>query len=218
MKKYIVAICLIIQSILYANPSLNGASGLITMPTAESLHYKEFNLSYDYLANIDASERNSWKYSMNLGTFENLEIGAVGGENPAEGVFLNVKYFISEGSERLPLTFATGFENLTSKTNSDFYLVVSKALEPDLHIHGGFKAIFAEELDPIVMAGCNYMFNKKIEFLGDINGQDQTYQINLGMNYQLTDLLILRTNIVDLFQTSTDGRFITIGLTTNKFL
>ena len=68
------------------------------------------------------------------------------------------------------------------------------------------------------MAGCNYKFNEKLEFLGDINGQDQTYQINIGTNYQLTDLLVLSTNIVDLFQTSNDGRFITLGLATSKFL
>ena len=68
------------------------------------------------------------------------------------------------------------------------------------------------------MAGCNYKFNEKIEFLGDINGQDQTYQINIGSAYQLTDILIFRTNIVDLFQTSNDGRFITFGIATSKFL
>ena len=89
MKKYIIALCLLTQSLSYANPSLMEVLDLVTMPTAESLHYKEFNLSYDYLTNIDDTDKNSWKYSINLGTFENLEIGAVGGENPEEGVFLN---------------------------------------------------------------------------------------------------------------------------------
>ena len=186
MKRLIIIFFMIFKCAVFADSSVFGPSGLVTMPTAQSLHYKEFNISYDYFSNIDDVDRNSWRYSLNLGTFENLEIGAVGGEIPEEGVFLNVKYFISEGSERLPLTFATGFENLTSKSNSAFYLVVSKTLQPDFHIHGGFKAIFSEELDPMVMAGLNYQFDEKIEFLGDINGEEQTYHINLGSKYQLT--------------------------------
>lgn len=218
MKRFLIIFVVLMQTVFYADSNVYGPSGLVTMPTAQSLHYKEFNISYDYFANIDASDRNSWRYSLNLGTFENLEIGAVGGEVPEEGVFLNVKYFISEGSERLPLTFATGFENLTSKSDSAFYLVVSKTLDTDFHIHGGFKAIFAEELDPMVMAGANYQFDEKIEFLFDINGAEQVYHINLGSKYQLSDNLNLRLNVIDLFQTSDEGRFITLGLSTNKFL
>ena len=218
MKKLLFIFFFLIQTFIFADASLNGPSGLVTMPTAQSLHYKEFNISYDYFGNIDKSENNLWRYSVNLGTFENLEIGVVGGEVPEEGVFLNVKYFISEGSERLPLTFATGFENLTAKADSAFYIVVSKTLQSDFHIHGGFKTIFGEELDPMAMFGLNYQFNEKIEFLGDLNGEEQTYFVNIGAKYQLSDNFNIRFNIVDLFQIGEEGRFITLGLSTNKFL
>lgn len=216
--KILVLLMTLSSSTLLAVPSLNGPTGLITMPTAESLHYKEVNLSYDYYINMTESDIHTWRYSLNLGTFENLEIGIVGGEEPEEGVFLNVKYFISQGSERLPLTFAAGFENLTSNDQSDFYLVVSKSLAPDLSIHGGFKAIFDETLDPNVMAGIDYMYNDKLNFLGDINGQEQTYTINVGAYFKLTNTLTTRLTIQDLFESNENSRYISYGIIANKFL
>lgn len=207
----------ILSFVVFADSSLYGPSGLVTMPTAQSLHYKELTVSYDYLFNVDNSDQHSWVYSLNLGTFENLEVGVVGGERPEEGLFLNVKYFITEGSERLPLTFAAGFENLSSNDESAFYLVVSKTLQPDFHIHGGFKAIFSDELDPMIMVGTNYFFNEKIEFLGDINGQNQSYFVNLGAKYQLNDNVVLRASIVDLFHISPRGRFFSFGIVSNRF-
>ena len=175
MKRLLIlGFVLTLYSLVSAFPSLYGPTGLVTIPTAKSLHYKEMSFSYDYFQSVSQDEF-SWKYSMNLGTFENLEVGIVGGQEPDEGVFVNVKYFVTDGNERLPLTFAVGFENLTSEFLTDFYLVVSKRLQPDLSLHGGFKAMFSETIDPVVMFGVEYDYNKNFKILADMNGEQTNY-------------------------------------------
>src|SRR5688572_8932969 len=37
------------SSAIWATPTINGTTGLIRIPTAESLQYKEFNIGFDYL-------------------------------------------------------------------------------------------------------------------------------------------------------------------------
>ena len=219
MKKLYLIILFIINSLsLIAAPTLNGPTGLITMPTAHSLHYKEFSFSYDYLTKTKPNMADRWAYSLNLGTFENLEIGAIGGKNPGEGVFLNIKYFVSSGNERFPLTFAVGFENLSSYHESDFYLVVSKQMQSDFSIHGGFKGVFSDTLNPFLMAGCEYNYTEKLRLLADVNGEQETYYLNTGLSYNFYNSFSFRLYLTDLLDNSPDGRYISSGIAINKLL
>ncbi|NBV43159.1 hypothetical protein EBR96_10405, partial [bacterium] len=90
---------------LSAEPTINGPSGLVTMPTAESLEYQQFNFALDYKMANQVQER---FYSFNMGMFKNVELGITGGSTPTEGVFVNAKYFLISDNGRFPLTFAVG--------------------------------------------------------------------------------------------------------------
>ena len=50
MKKWInICFIIIVSGSVYATSSLSGPTGLVTIPTAEALKYKEFNVGYDYI-------------------------------------------------------------------------------------------------------------------------------------------------------------------------
>ena len=109
----------------FAMPTLSGPTGLIEVPTAEALQYKEFNLGFDGVeSNVPGHE--SYFYKLNIGTFKGWEVGIVGGTVPAEGVFVNAKYYLMSDSTRLPMSVAIGLQNLTASKNTKVYLVASK--------------------------------------------------------------------------------------------
>lgn len=89
----VVFLCVFMTPISAA-PTLYGPSGLITVPTAEALRFRELNIGVDYfMKDMDQQDLDQVYYKLNLGTFQNCELGLVGGTVPEEGVFVNVKYF-----------------------------------------------------------------------------------------------------------------------------
>jgi len=129
-----------------------------------------------------------------------------------------IKYFIFSEAERFPITFATGFENISSKSSSNFYIVVSKALNKKLSLHGGFKAIFAEELNPKFMAGCEYYHFKKLSILADINGENKEYELNIGARLNLFKNIQLRVNYLDMLNAAKNGQVFSSGIAYRKFI
>ena len=203
--------------ITMASPTINGPTGLVSMPTAESLKYKEFNIAYDQLFGSADSTRDEWFYKLNLGTFKNWEIGVVGGKVPTEGMYLNVKYYLLSDDAELPLAIAIGAENLSSTEKTDVYMVASKKLREDFGLHLGFKAIFDDtEVKPTVMAGINYMVSEQLEILGDINGDGETYLGNVGARYYINPNFSVRTYIIDVGDSN--GTQFSIGASYSKFL
>jgi len=172
-----------------ALPTINGPTGLVTMPTAEVMEYKESMVAFDYQSNISDSNANQSFYKMNVGALENTEFGFVGGSRPEEGVFLNFKWAMSSNAERFPLKMAVGFENLTSNQRSDFYIVTSKKLRVDIGFHAGFKALFADELGLSFMVGTDYSYSDDLVVMADFSSfQGGNYYLNVGANYKLMEL------------------------------
>ena len=101
--RIILLLLIVIISKGIASPTIYGPTGLIEMPTAESIAYKQVNLAVDYsLTNNDPNNalnsnakdpKNHFFYKFNLGSFENWELGVLGGSFLDEGVFVNMKYF-----------------------------------------------------------------------------------------------------------------------------
>ena len=227
MKKIILHLLLWASLAITAAPSINGPTGLITIPTAESLSYKEFNIGFDYLYSKVNEDNDDWVYKLNLGTFENWEFGVVGGQTPTEGVFLNVKYYLMSDSSTQPLSFAIGSEKLTSDSDTSIYMIASKKIRPDLGFHFGFRAIFGEEeLDPSFMTGTNYIISDILEVMADVNGQEDNYTLNLGAQLFILRDLAIRATILDaaqFFESDEDdvdgiGTQIGLGFTYTKFL
>lgn len=204
--------------IIFALPTITGPTGLITMPTAESLKYKEVNMGYDYII-TDDPDNDQWFYKANLGTFENVELGVVGGSQPEEGMFLNAKYFLVSDASRYAMSMAVGVQNLSSENDTDIYMVASKPFEGGFKAHMGFNANFNNsEVDPSFMIGGEYYLDDKILLMSDMDANNDQYFVNFGGGYFIYEEIFLRANILDLFDKSTIGTRYSVGIAFTKFI
>jgi hypothetical protein len=205
-------------SLICASPTVYGPSGLITIPTAESVKYKEIDFALDYFAVDGTTDAYQYLYKANLGTFRGCELGVVGGSVPTEGVYLNIKYYLMSNNERYPLSIAIGMENLASFYKTAIYMVASQRFQGGFIGHLGFKANFAEEeLDPSLMGGIEYLLSNSISILGDFVGERKQYMVNTGVRVFVTEDLVIRLSALDITQ-SRDPITYTFGLSYAKFL
>lgn len=219
MKKVICLLTILFFKgfFLYAAQTINGPIGLVTMPSADSLKYREMAAAYDYKIG-QTKEKEGWSYKVNLGTFQNWEIGIVGNKVPTEGMFLNIKYFLISDQARFPLSIALGFENLSSLTQTSFYMVASKKLRSDFGLHLGFKAIFdTAQIKPAIMGGAQYIHNDRIDFLADINSNGTLYTGNIAMHYVIVPDITARLSLLDIGDTLGGSRY-GLGIAYSKFL
>ncbi|MBG90543.1 MAG: hypothetical protein CL521_01860 [Actinobacteria bacterium] len=206
-----------ISSNTHAVPTLTGSSGLIKVPTAEALQYKQFNIGIDSQV-TDTGEMLTYSYKLGLGTFKNLEMSLIGGSTPKEGVFINAKYYLMSDTARLPLSIAIGAENLSSMSQTNIYMVASKKIRYDIGLHGGFKATINEEINPTIMGGINYLLLQQLELLADIDGNETAYAINTGVRFYLTPDIAFKASILDVFNTSPNEIQINAGVAISRYL
>ncbi len=222
MKYKIITALIIAQfgmsaSLSALSPSLGGSTGLITMPTGESLKYKEVSIAYDYVY-AENAEDDAWSYKANLGTFQNWELGVVGGKEPDEGVFLNTKYYLISDQSRNAISVAIGIQNISSKDDCDAYLVASKRFIEGIGLHFGFKANFNEKINPTLMLGADYYVTDRFQIMADLTGEQEDYSGNVGALFYLTKEIFVRGSIVDLTENLYDTRRVSIGLGFSKYL
>jgi hypothetical protein len=143
-------------------PAIDGPSGIVRIPSADVLPYKNFNIAADFGAAFlpgYTSTESAVYYKMNLGTFHGVEMGIVGGTETAsskirEGVFVNMKLSLSTGEEPDPMLLAIGVENLFSYTKTDVYMVATKYMKQGPKLTFGFMADFpGDKFRPLGMAG-----------------------------------------------------------------
>ena len=209
---------LFFSTVLAASASFSGPTGLVTIPTAEAVKYREIEIAYDYALAKDPLD-DLWRYRCNLGIFKSVEVGVVGGNEPKEGMFLNIKYYLTATEERLPLSLALGLKNLSSKNQSSFYMVASKKLRQDLNAHFGFEALFTETaVTPVMMGGFDYMIDENLKIMSDVNADEKDYFVNAAVEYYITRSLTLRAGALDLTSNNpVQSRYI-VGLSYRKFL
>jgi len=196
--------------------SLNGSTGLIMVPTAEALSYMQSELAVDYRF-LGSAQTHSIKY--NVGIAKNLEVGVLGGSVPAEGFFVNAKYFLLSDTQRYPLSMAVGVQNVGSKTESTLYLVLSKRLDKNVALHGGFVGVFTpSEVRPEMMAGVEYMVNDKVSILADTITQSKKLWVNIGMRIELLPALVVRASVLDLTKAGNTETVSTLGVSYSVFL
>lgn len=222
MKKLILLLFLFTIS-LNASPTIYGPTGLIEMPTAESVAYKQVNLAVDYSVNNNSDEdngENEFYYKFNLGSFENWELGVLGGSFIDEGVFVNMKYFLMSNQEENPLSIAAGFERIGSNTDLATYLVASKRIEGGIHMHFGFKAFLQDGLSAVAMFGGEYFTDEKMAVLLDITGEkDEAYVLNSGVRFLVDNDVSLRVYLIDLTKSrAAKETLYTFGMSVSKFM
>ncbi|ETR67822.1 MAG: hypothetical protein OMM_04933 [Candidatus Magnetoglobus multicellularis str. Araruama] len=199
---------LIIAANLQAEPTIYGPTGLITVPTAESLRYKEYNASLGYFS--VSSKNAEVHYHLNLGTFKSIELGFIG-KNDKEGVFINVKAYLMADQAKDPLSLALGAKNLTSKENTNVYLVASKKINPKISAHLGFCANLTEKVTSQIMGGTEILLmGNHVSFVGDFAGSDEQWFVNSGARFFLAEKCTFSIFLVDLLKTDGDN-IITVG-------
>ncbi|MGE4169505.1 MAG: hypothetical protein AB7F28_02165 [Candidatus Margulisiibacteriota bacterium] len=215
---YGLVLMLALATPVLATPTIGGTTGLIMVPSAEALQYKEYNFGVDSIS--QSNGKSSLFYKFNLGAFKNMELGFVGGSVPTEGVFVNVKYHLMAEESRYPLSLALGIQNLSSHSLTDVYMVASKKF-PNFQGHFGFKANFGEsEVNATVMAGLEYLMTNQLSLIGDINGNKKVYQVNTGVRYVFSDFpdFAVRAAFTDLSNSLGYGTGFTIGVSYSQFM
>ncbi len=161
------------------------------MPTADILPYKEFNLWADaYVTAANTSEAMIF-YKANLGTSQGLELGFVGNTEEhstrlREGVFINLKYSLAAEDGIDPLRIAFGVENLTSNTQSDVYMVVTKPIKNLLRLHLGFMGDFPQnKFRTFGMLGAEFPFSSSMRVIGELFGGGDLFQVNAGVRFYI---------------------------------
>ncbi|MBL6722966.1 MAG: hypothetical protein ISQ13_03035 [Candidatus Margulisbacteria bacterium] len=214
---------LIIFSIsVFASPTIYGPTGLIEMPSAQSIAYKQVNFAVDYALNNDeeGESKNNFFYKFNLGSFENWELGILGGSFLDEGVFVNMKYFLMSNQEENPLSIAAGLERIGSNSDLATYLVTSKRFDGGLHGHFGFKAYLQDSLYASAMLGFEYFSDEKVSFLVDITGEkNEAYVLNGGTKIFIDPDVSLRIYLVDITKNrAAQETLYTFGLSISKYI
>lgn len=204
---------------LFAVPTIYGPTGLITIPTAESVQFREFSMSGDYLFTNSTPKSETWFYKINMGTYKNWELGIVAGKVPTEGAFVNIKYYLTAEGERFPIALAIGCQNLFSAERTDLYMIASKRFPSNFSLHFGFKANFGKiELYPSIIGGIEYFISNHVSFVADVGGEKRLYKVSGGMRVALADTLSLNLSAVDIGHASPDGPMYGLGLSYSAFL
>jgi hypothetical protein len=192
------------------NPTVNGPTGLVRMPTADSLGYKEFNLFCHY--GVDSTvNKGVFRYGANIGTFKSLELGIIGKTDPItnqmqDGVYVNMKYSLIDEDEMYPLKMALGLENMTSRNNTDVYLVATK------HFPAGFNLSFGALFDfpnsnrmrtMGMIGGEFYLSGNTIAIPMDVQIGETITQFNLGLRWFINSNISFAVNSLNVINDST---------------
>jgi len=211
---------LVFASAAEAVSNVNGSTGLIYMPTAESLDYQKFSLGAD--SNLDrlsnGDDGGFYSYKMSLGTFQNIEMGIVGGQKPDEGVFVNFKYFLMSNNERYPIYIAVGMENIGAHNDSNAYLVASKRFPSGWHGHFGFQAKLQENVSSSAMLGAEYIVSDQWSVLGELVEDQDVYIFNMGARYFMSTDISFRLALLDLGQRQSEDVTIVLGVSLEQFI
>lgn len=210
----ISALILMLQACSFAfvpppTPGINGSTGVIMMPSADVIPYKNMNFGLD-CGPLAFADRWTLLYKLNIGTFQGMELGCIGTDDQdggiKEGVFINMKYSLATDTSPYPLLLAIGVENLTSKTLSDVYMVATRYLPNGSRLHFGFMGDFinSDLIDvnfrPLGALGYDSpMFGERIYGLIDMFAGEHVFQVDLGFKWYITDAITVNLSAINVF-------------------
>lgn len=152
-----------------ANPW--GYSGLINMPTANTLDFGEFYINGNYLLRNTGFSANAY-----MGIFDRLELGIVGGipSTGFSGLAANLKYQLIKPNAKMPTSLAVGLSLLglaadtKVTTGNSLYMVLSHDFNWQLPDKSNYN-----------------LFSGHIGFSGNLNGS----RIMAGLDVPVTEYL-----------------------------
>ena len=198
---------------VFPAPSINGPTGLIRIPSADVIPYKNFSVAADYGTRaVSGSSESEFYYKMNLGTFHGTEVGIVGGadqsgQRPREGVYVNLKLALSTGEDAYPLLLAIGTENLFSYNKADVYMVATKYLKQGPKLTFGFMADFPNnKFRPSGMLGAEFALSDAFILAADGMLGETLSQVNAGARFYFTPIFSVNLSGINLLDDSSNPR------------
>lgn len=185
MKKIMTGLtCVLFMTTLpvLAAPSINGSTGLINNPTADTLRGGEFSLGYYHLKDGGVG-------TFNTNIAPNLEIGVAGfrydGRNNEN--YLNAKFSVVPETVLSP-GFSIGVEDMAGDSQRSLYAVASKALPFGFRIHAGagngrFSGVFGgieKTLNPLSVITGNNVF-PATSLIAEYDGKHMNYGARLSI-------------------------------------
>ena len=195
--------------VVFPTPTITGATGLIRVPSADVIPYKNYNIAAEVGSNLMA-EKQAYNYKANLGTFHGVEFGLIGGSKSEnnqvalrEGVFINMKVSLATDDSDLPLKLAIGVENLASFTQTDVYMVATKYFQQGFKLTFGFMGDFPNDrFRPLGALGIELpLGSSNLVLLADGLAGETIGQLNAGIRFYFTPTFALHVNGVNLLQT-----------------
>ena len=220
MIKKSILFTVLLGSLLLAAPSLIGTNGLVRMPAATSVTYKEFDIgvNWELLQTPVNGKQHKIHYLANLGIFDGVELGFLG-DNSKEGVFINLKYYMLSDKSEYPLGLAVGLTNLASHTSTDLYLVLSKKFPNKLAGHLGFSSnLLAGKIKANVMFGMEMFLSEQMTVIGDVIGSEDSWILSAGLRLKLSDDATLNTFYEDISNSTADKGTFSIGISMHNIL
>lgn len=208
---------------VFPTSTFNGPSGLVRIPAADVVPYKNYNLGMSYgstTTSLSSGTADSvLYYYMNMGSFHGLELGIVGGNDrvtnkPREGVFVNMKLSLSADEDSYPLKVALGVENLFSYTQTDVYMVATKYFKQGPKMTFGFMADFPNnKFRPFGILGGEFPTADTFILVSDFMLGENLSQLNAGMRIYFTPIFCLNINGLNVLDSNTakDQRSVLIG-------
>lgn len=184
-RSLFIALCLLVLSFGAANaaPSVNGSTGLINTPTADTLREGQFAVGYYHLQNGGVGVFNT-----NLAA--NLEIGASGfrfDDSGKNATFINAKWGILPETVLTP-GVAIGVEDIGNQQQRTAYAVASKALPLGFRLHAGvgsgrydgFFAAVEKTINPLSVITGNNTF-PATTLIAEFDGKRMNYGARMSI-------------------------------------
>lgn len=181
---------------VFPTQSINGPTGVIRIPSANVVPYKNYNVGANFGTSINrfSSSEGTLTFNLNMGAFNGIELGVVGGTDVdnrtlREGVFVNLKLSLATDDGPNPLLLALGTENLFSRNQADVYMVATKYFKQNLKLTFGFMADFPDNrFRPLGLLGAEFPLGDTFIVGADSMLGESLIQLNAGAKLYFSPL------------------------------
>jgi hypothetical protein len=185
----VLMVALLVAQAVAAAPSFLGFTGLLRIPTADTLDRDEFNVAW---FDVDLGDTDQTAYAANLGLRDGLEVGALRTklEHSEHETVLNLKYRIQPENDK-HAGFAVGVFDPTDEIRSTVYFVASKTVASKARAFGddvtGVRAhigVGGGELNG-VFAGLSAVLGNRLLLAAEYDTENVNLGARLNVGYGL---------------------------------
>lgn len=200
MKAFVLSLCaaLLLCGSAFAYPTYFGPSGLANVPGPAAMGTGQYNIFYNLIS--ASADLNLYGGNIGLGEKTPIELGAtiVKPEGGSSKTVLNAKVGLTVGKEE-PIDVAVGVIDVSDELDRAIYLVAGKVLNAKSAGKGGVPAVYGIVGLATSDAGLDGLLVGLTSTLPtglNVHLEYDTEDVNLGVNYPLSEALNLRADLV----------------------